>query len=95
LSEYEQVLGYLYVMEGSTLGGQVITKMLKNQLQITPDQGGRFFHGYGDKTKIMWNDFCATLSSIHHIEQQNNIILSAKNTFIQLHAWMENNILSA
>lgn len=89
LSEYEQVLGYLYVMEGSTLGGQVITKMLKSQLQITLDQGCRYFHGYGDKTKIMWNDFCLDLCSITSIEQQNKIIQSAIDTFKRLHEWME------
>ena len=89
LSEYEQVLGYLYVMEGATLGGQVIFKMLKTQLQITPAKGGRYFHGYGDNTEIMWNDFCLILSSIHNIDQQNKIVLSASDTFKRLHGWME------
>jgi heme oxygenase len=86
---YEQVLGYLYVIEGATLGGQVITKMLKTQLHITPDKGGRFFHGYGDKTKIMWNDFCLDLCTINHIELQNKIIQSASDTFKRLHEWMK------
>lgn len=89
LSGYEQVLGYLYVMEGATLGSQLITKMLKNQLQITQDWGGRFFHGYGDKTAMMWRDFCLALHSINHVEQQNKIIHSAINTFKRLHEWME------
>lgn len=95
LSEYEQVLGYLYVMEGATLGGQVITKMLKTQLQITEDKGGRFFHGYGDKTKIRWNDFCLDLLNINHIEQQNKIIHSARDTFKRLHEWMDCRTLTA
>lgn len=94
LSEYEQVLGYLYVMEGATLGGQIISKMLKTQLQITPDQGGKFFHGHGDKTKIMWHDFCSDLCSIHGIEQQNKIIHSAIDTFKRLHVWMESRTLT-
>jgi heme oxygenase (biliverdin-IX-beta and delta-forming) len=29
LSKYEHVLGYLYVIEGSTLGGQIIIRMLQ------------------------------------------------------------------
>jgi heme oxygenase (biliverdin-IX-beta and delta-forming) len=89
LSEYEQALGYLYVMEGATLGGQVITKLLQTQLQITLDQGGRFFYGYGDTTKIMWQDFCLTLRSINDVEQQNKIIGSASDTFTRLHQWIE------
>lgn len=90
LSEHEHVLGYLYVMEGATLGGQVITKILENQLQITQDKGGRFFYGYGDETKMMWNEFCSLLCHINDIQQQNKIIHSASNTFNQLYKWMEN-----
>lgn len=89
LSEYEQVMGYLYVIEGATLGGQVLTKMIEAQLPITKDQGGRFFHGYGEKTKIMWNKFCLDLDSITHLEQQYKIINSANDTFKRLHKWME------
>lgn len=88
LSEHEDVLGYLYVMEGATLGGQIISKMLKTQLQITQDNGGRYFNGYGDGTEKMWNEFCSCLSSIKDIQQQNKIILSASNTFNQLYKWM-------
>lgn len=93
LSEHEHVLGYLYVMEGATLGGQIITKMLKNQLQITQDHGGRFFYGYGDETKMMWNEFCSFLCRINDTKQQNKIILSASNTFNRLFKWMENRSL--
>jgi heme oxygenase len=89
LSEHEHVLGYLYVMEGATLGGQIITKMLKTQLQITQEEGGRFFYGYGDETKMMWNDFCLFLCRINDTEQQNMVIHSASNTFNQLYKWME------
>ena len=88
LSEYEQVLGYLYVMEGATLGGQVITKMIQADLQISLDQGGRFFQGYGDKTKMMWDHFCSTLADIKSVEQKNKIINSASDTFKRLHDWM-------
>lgn len=94
LSEHEYVLGYLYVMEGATLGGQIIAKMLKNQLQVTPDHGGRFFYGYGDETKMMWGEFCSFLCRIHSNEQQNKIIHSARSTFKKLYKWMENRSLS-
>lgn len=89
LSNYEEALGYLYVIEGSTLGGQIISKILKTQLQITMNQGGRFFYGYGDQTKAMWNNFCLELYRINPIEQKNKIIHSAIQTFTQLHEWLE------
>lgn len=93
LTEHEHVLGYLYVMEGATLGGQIISKMLKAQLQITQDKGGRFFYGYGDETKMMWAEFCSFLCSIDDPQQQNKIIHSASNTFNRLHQWMINRSL--
>lgn len=89
LSGREHVLGYLYVMERTTLGGRVITKMLKNHLKITLDNGGRFFHGYGEGTRMMWNNFCLNLRVISDVEQQNRVIQSARETFHLLYEWME------
>src|SRR5262245_32466583 len=40
--------GSLYVMEGATLGGQIINRHLKQHLGISPDNGGAFFNGYGE-----------------------------------------------
>ena len=42
------VLGYLYVMEGATLGGRLISQHIQTVLGITPATGGSFFHGYGE-----------------------------------------------
>ncbi|MEO8402330.1 MAG: biliverdin-producing heme oxygenase [Gammaproteobacteria bacterium] len=93
LYDCEQVYGYLYVMEGATLGAQVITKMLKTQLQITSDRGGRYFYGYGDMTKVMWNDFCLNLRNISDTEQQNKIVHSAIETMYRFYECMENKII--
>ncbi|MBA2709832.1 MAG: biliverdin-producing heme oxygenase [Tatlockia sp.] len=82
-------MGYLYVIEGATLGGQIIIKMIETQLQLTKNLGGRFFYGYGDKTKVMWDKFCINLNEIDSIEQQNIIITSANDTFKKLHKWLE------
>ena len=90
LTEHEHVLGYLYVMEGATLGGQVIGGILKNQLQITPHHGGKFFNSYGNNTKNMWHIFCHHLRSITDPEQQNTIFASACLTYSTLSHWLEN-----
>jgi heme oxygenase len=89
LSDYEQLLGYLYVMEGSTLGGQIITGMLLKQFQISPDEGARFFYGYGANTKYMWDTFCETLNAITDKDKQNTIIYSSRLTYNTLHQWMD------
>jgi heme oxygenase (biliverdin-IX-beta and delta-forming) len=48
--------GSLYVMEGSALGGQVITRALA-AAGLKPEAGAAYFHGWGDSTGMMWRDF--------------------------------------
>lgn len=48
--------GSLYVMEGSALGGQVITRHLA-EAGLHPHSGGAFFHGWGEATGAMWREF--------------------------------------
>ena len=50
-------LGSLYVIEGSALGGQVIAKLLREKLAIVPEEGGAYFHGFGERTGAMWREF--------------------------------------
>ena len=49
-----EILGSIYVVEGATLGGRIITKHVKDTLNILPTSGGSFFQGYGDATAMMW-----------------------------------------
>ena len=48
--------GSLYVMEGSALGGQVITRSLAAR-GLLPNSGGAYFHGWGEATAAMWREF--------------------------------------
>src|SRR5690606_3837949 len=45
-----QAMGAMYVMEGSTLGGQLICKMISKKLEISSGKGFTFFSGYGEDT---------------------------------------------
>ena len=65
-----QLIGLLYVIEGSTLGGQHISKALLKYHGLTFDQGARFFHGYGERTLTFWNDFVAYLENVLEDDQQ-------------------------
>lgn len=51
------VFGSLYVVEGSALGGQVITPWLKRDLGLEPGRGASYFHGHGDLTGSLWREF--------------------------------------
>jgi len=52
-----QAFGALYVIEGSTLGGQIIKKMVQKQLCMEGNNGLSFFDGYREATSDMWQVF--------------------------------------
>jgi heme oxygenase len=56
--------GVLYVIEGSTLGGQIIVRHLERNLGLTRESGARFFHGYGADTEAHWQEFCVWLETL-------------------------------
>jgi heme oxygenase len=53
--------GSLYVIEGSALGGQAITRALAHA-GLRPDQGGAYFQGWGSATGTMWAEFRGVLA---------------------------------
>jgi heme oxygenase len=54
-----EALGVLYVLEGSTLGGRMILKTLRNQGLSTDDL--HFLDPYGTATGAQWRTFLAVL----------------------------------
>ena len=54
-------LGALYVLEGATLGGQVILRALQTALNISPLAGGRFFASHDKATGAMWRSYLNAL----------------------------------
>jgi heme oxygenase len=61
LTNPAQVWGCLYVIEGATLGGQIIIKKLNAHLGLTETSGASFFDGYGAQTGARWKAFCAAV----------------------------------
>jgi heme oxygenase (biliverdin-IX-beta and delta-forming) len=57
-------IGCLYVLEGSTLGGQIILRRAGEGLGLTAAGGAGFFHGYGARTGAMWRQL---IDAINHI----------------------------
>lgn len=58
------LIGTLYVVEGSALGGQVIARYLQASLGVDDEGGARFFNGRCAETLLHWNrfqQFAATL----------------------------------
>ncbi len=84
-----QSFGALYVIEGSTLGGRVICKMLQRQMDIKTLDGFTFFNGYGDETEYMWGKFRALLNAQANNRHEKEIILqTADETFAKFQLWI-------
>ena len=47
-------LGALYVLEGATLGGQVLRREMAQRLGVNADNGGAFLDVYGAETGRRW-----------------------------------------
>lgn len=57
LDTIARALGCMYVLEGSTLGGQHIHRHLRAVLPVAASEASRFLTCYGAATGSMWNAF--------------------------------------
>ncbi len=76
ISNLQQALGALYVMEGSIMGGSIIVQMLA---KYGVEKGISFFSGYGQQTGEMWAKFIAVLNANAQDETQENQSIDAAN----------------
>lgn len=91
LDSGERIFGSLYVIEGSTLGGQVISRHLKQNLEIDETNGAAFFSGYGRNTGMMWKAFGEAITNFaENSENQDEIIAGANETFEKLGVSLRN-----
>lgn len=58
LATFADSVGSLYVLEGSTLGAQFISRHFGAKLGITANSGMSFHVGYGAETAARWKEFC-------------------------------------
>lgn len=83
--------GSLYVLEGSTLGGRMISKMLLKNVDIGLDESNlNFFNGYKDETGRKWAYFLSVINQFE--ENAETIVAAANETFEGLTKWMEKTI---
>ena len=80
-----RVMGCLYVLEGSTLGGQMLQRHFKRQLALEEHQGLTFFTGYGPDTPTRWKQFGAWLEQ--GPLDESVLLATARQTFLSLEGW--------
>lgn len=82
-------LGAMYVMEGSTLGGQYIARHLESVLNLHPGFGDAYFRGYGNHTGEMWRSFKAILTEVP--EPDTETVITAA---IAMYRWFRQAMLA-
>jgi heme oxygenase len=85
VSADDAALGSLYVLEGSTLGGQVIGRELAGAGWLPPG-GLTYFNPYGHRTGEMWRSFRSWLS-VQDVDHKA-AAEGARRTFRLLEAWV-------
>lgn len=89
LDTLAKAFGSLYVIEGSTLGGQVISRHLKQRLDLTPENGGAFFNSYGADVGPMWKQFGEAITNFSGDgANDDEMIQSAIDTFESIRGCM-------
>jgi heme oxygenase len=82
------LLGCAYVLEGATLGGQVLQRTLSPRLGIAPGRGATFLEGYGARTGAMWRTFVASLEDAgRNGADEAACIDGARETFVAMGDW--------
>lgn len=81
--------GCLYVLEGSTLGGQVIARDVEASLGLDAGSGAAFFRSYGADVGRMWRAFTRALDA--HVDteaRRREALAAATATFETFERWV-------
>lgn len=83
ISNQNEALGMLYVIEGSTLGGNVIAKQL-SKTEGFKNVTFNFFGCYQENTGLMWKNFKEVLDSEVKEENYGEVLAGAKKLYTLL-----------
>lgn len=81
-----EALGSFYVLEGATLGGQVIRRHVERKLGLAAS-GCAYFSGYGPRTGEMWRDTLARLETVPPGDV-DQLVRGATVTFAGIARWL-------
>ncbi|WP_262690359.1 biliverdin-producing heme oxygenase [Kordiimonas aestuarii] len=81
INDLSRLVGFLYVKEGSNLGGQVISKHLRRTLALEPGRDNLFFAGHGAQTGMRWRAFLAFLHQKEPSVDAEVVVAQAQASF--------------
>lgn len=91
-----RAMGVLYVLEGSTLGGQILVRTVEARLGDQVRGATKFLAAYGPETGVMWRALGDSVRrTVQNADDQQAAIAAAKDTFAAFHAWLQAHPASA
>ncbi|WP_420847309.1 biliverdin-producing heme oxygenase [Methylobacterium organophilum] len=82
-------MGALYVLEGSTLGGQVIGRSLAQRHGFASTGGAAYYGAHGRAIGAMWRSFLERLESgLQRESCRDAVLASAIETFEAMRTWL-------
>lgn len=81
-------LGALYVTEGATLGGQLISRHVRRTFGLPEGKGYTFFCSYADRVGPMWTVFRDALLRYSSPAADDDIVEGASQTFRRIREWL-------
>ncbi len=82
----DDFLGLMYVVEGASLGGQVMAKNVYQTLGFTASHGASFLNGKAEQTSFDWKHFLIMLEQ--HASDSEQCTKAALASFTSLENWL-------
>ncbi|MEB0045920.1 MULTISPECIES: biliverdin-producing heme oxygenase [unclassified Pseudomonas] len=83
-------LGVLYVLEGATLGGQILRREIAARLHLDADTGAAFLEIYGAATGRFWREFTDYLCAQRlDAGERHAAVSAAQDTFSCFERWLD------
>ena len=80
--KHESLPGVLYVLEGSTMGGTILRKMIADSLDLTEGKGLDYYSVYGNDVRKHFMDFKERMTRAYEgTEHGDDLVDAAKETF--------------
>ncbi|NOJ76808.1 biliverdin-producing heme oxygenase [Myxococcus xanthus] len=92
LAGVPEALGCLYVLEGSTLGGQLILRHLRRHFDGMSLGDFSFFRAYGDEVGPRWRAFSDAVNQASVVATEDTfdtrVVMGARDTFDAFADWL-------
>lgn len=78
------MLGYLYVFEGSSLGGRVLSHWVSRTFNLTDGRGYAYLQPYGDDLQSHWQTFAGRMNQLQLSDRERAMIVDAAQEAFRL-----------